>query len=70
MMATNMINPNFVFELVAEAPIAIPSAAAWITRPVVVASERVCLGVGARDCRNDSDSESESVGECGEEWML
>ena len=65
-----MIKPNLVFELVAEAPMAIPSAAAWITRPVVVASERVCLGVGARDCRKDSESEVESVGEWGEEWML
>jgi hypothetical protein len=49
MIAIKMINPSFVFEVDAEAPIAIPSAAACITRPVVVARERVCLGEGVRD---------------------
>jgi hypothetical protein len=43
------MKPSLVLELVAEAPMAIPSAAAWITSPVVVARERVCLGVGVRD---------------------
>jgi len=58
MMAMKIMNPSLVLELVAEAPMAIPSAAAWITRPVVVARERVCFGVGVSDWRKDSDSSS------------
>jgi hypothetical protein len=37
MMARNMIKLRLESEVVEEAPRAIPSAAAWITRPVVVA---------------------------------
>ena len=66
MIATKMMNPNFVSEEEAEAPIAIPSAAAWITSPAVVARERVCLGVGVRDCRKESDSSSPELIEV--EW--
>lgn len=58
MIATKMMNPSLVLEEVAEAPIAMPSAAAWITRPVVVARERVCFGVGVSDWRKESDSSS------------
>jgi hypothetical protein len=58
MMATKMMKPSLVLEDVAEAPIAMPSAAAWITRPVVVARERVCFGVGVSDWRKESDSSS------------
>ena len=61
-----MMKPSFVLSVLALAPMAMPSAAAWITSPVVVARLRVCLGVGARDCRKDSDSGSE-IGEEGEE---
>lgn len=56
------MNPSFVFEDVAEAPMAMPSAAACMTSPVVVARLRVCLGEGARECRK----ESEAVGSVGE----
>jgi hypothetical protein len=57
-IAIKIINPSLVLLLDAEAPIAIPSAAACITSPVVVARERVCLGEGASDERKDSDSSS------------
>ncbi len=58
MIAMKIMKPSLVLELEAEAPIAMPSAAAWITRPVVVARDRVCFGVGVRDCRKESDSSS------------
>ena len=58
MMAMKMMNPSFVSEEDADAPMAIPSAAAWMTRPVVVAKLRLCLGVGVSDWRKDSDSSS------------
>lgn len=58
------MNPSFVSDEVADAPMAIPSAAAWIMRPVVVARLLLCLGVGVSDWRKDSDSSfPASVGE-------
>ena len=42
--------------VVAEAPMAMPSAAAWMTSPVVVARLRDCFGVGVREPRKDSVS--------------
>jgi hypothetical protein len=55
-MATNIIKPSDMFEVDADAPIAMPSAAACITRPVVVAKLRVCFGLGVKDWRKLSDS--------------
>jgi hypothetical protein len=57
-MAMKIMKPSLVLEEEAEAPIAMPSAAAWMTSPVVVARERLCFGVGVRDCRKESDSSS------------
>lgn len=59
-MAKKMIRPTFMFDVVADAPIATPSAAAWITSPIVVASDRDCFGEGVKLPRKDSSSRSES----------
>ena len=48
-MAINITKPSFVFRLDAEAPIAMPSAAAWMTKPVVVARLRVCFAEGVKE---------------------
>jgi len=60
-MARKMISPTFKLDVVADAPIAMPSAAAWITRPVVVARLRVCFGDGLNEPRKPSDSSSPDV---------
>ncbi|KAK7739609.1 hypothetical protein SLS63_001955 [Diaporthe eres] len=60
MMAMKIMRPSFMSLVVADAPIAMPSAAAWITRPVVVARLFDCLGVGAKEPRNPSVSSSAS----------
>jgi hypothetical protein len=52
------MRPSFLSGEETEAPIAIPSAAAWITKPVVVARLRDCFGVGVRDPKKPSDSSS------------
>ena len=57
-IARKMIIPTCKLAVVADAPIAIPSAAACMTRPVVVARLRACLGDGRREPRKPSASSS------------
>ena len=56
MIATKMMKLRLVLEVEDEAPSAIPSAAAWMTSPVVV--DRLWDGSGAEDSIKESDSTS------------
>lgn len=61
MIATKMMKPRRISSVVALAPIAMPSAAAWMTSPTVVASVRACFGEGLRkEDRKPSVSEDPS----------
>lgn len=57
-IAKKIMSPTLKLDVVAEAPIAIPSAAACMTRPNVVARLRLCFGDGAREPKKPSDSSS------------
>lgn len=68
MMATKMTKDIFMSSVLLLAPIAIPSAAAWMTKPRVVARERALRGVGASEPMRPAFSSS--VGGEGEERSL
>lgn len=61
MMAKKIINPSFVLDVADEAPMAMPSAAACITKPIVVARVLVCFGVGVSEPRKPSSSSTDGL---------
>lgn len=64
-MARKMIRLKLVFDVDDEAPSAMPSAAAWMTRPVVVDRLREGCGKGTSTMLSDSASRLGEEVRCG-----